>query len=802
MLRERPLLIPLAALAAGLAIGDAGGMLLPCSAVAAAFCCLLLSCLVRGRLVFGTATALFFLVWGAYALTPWKSPPASPCDVRQYAGAGPVIVEGVVQSRPVASAEGGSFVMGLEKVVREGVVVPACGNLMVSVTSGDISLARGDRVRLGTRIVLPRRLGLPGEFDYPRHLSFQGIAALGRVAAQDEIVLMQGAAEDSPLRRIDLAARRLGDFIRTSQQDIRISSVLAALLIGDQKRIPEDLGAAYTRAGVNHILSISGFHIAIIAFFIAQFGLLIATRSETLALRFNLRRLVLLFTLPAMALYLFLTGGAPATARSVIMLTAFVLALYAEREADPVNALLLSALVLLAINPPSLFDVSFQLSFLALWGIVIVVPPVMERLSAIGRGWLRTLLQFVATSCAASLATAVPVLFYFNQASLNGILSNFLIVPLLGYGAVLAGFCALPFVSLFPPMAHLLLWPAGKLVALSNWLIMLFARLPLLHCHAVTRLDMLAWLLFMAGLTFIPGRRLKTAFCLLPVSAAVLVHLAGSSPGDGRLHITMLSVGQGEALLIRTPDGGTTLVDGGGYLHENGRDFGERTLGPALFTLGVERIDRILLTHSHPDHLGGLPFVIRTLPVGEFLETARGGGGEEYQRLHTILRSRGVPVGHLSAGDRLDLGGGAVLTVLSPGSALRGVPSPVDEMGMNDESLVFRLAYGGFSMLFTGDAGFEAEKRIMASRADLTSVVLKVGHHGSRFSTSETFLGRVAPRAALISAGSGNGFGLPAPATLALLEKRGIRTYRTDRDGTIDVASDGRAWDISTPWRP
>ncbi len=802
MLREHPLFIPLSALVAGLVISDVSGISLPFSAVAAALCCLVLSCFVRGRLVVGISTFVFFLIWGLYALTPWKSPPASPYDVQQYAGHGPVIVEGIVLSRPVATAGGSSFVMGLEGVITGVTAVPARGNLMISVSSGDITVARGDRVRLATRIVQPRRLGLPGEFDYPRYLSFQGIAALGRVATMDEIVLMRAAAEDTILRRLDLAARRLGDFIRLAQPDVRISSVLAALLIGDQKRIPEQLNDAYTRAGVNHILSISGFHVGIIAFFIVQLTLLLATRSESLALRFNLRRLVLLFSLPAMALYLFLTGAAPATARSVIMLAAFVLTLYAEREGDPVNALLLSALLLLAINPPSLFDVSFQLSFLALWGIVIAVPGTMERLGAIGRGWLRTLLQFVAASCAASFATSVPVLFYFNQASLNGILSNFLIVPLLGYGAVLTGFCALPFVAVFPAMAHLLLWPAGKLVALSNRLIALFAQLPLLSCHAVTRLDMLACLLFMVSLTFIRGRRLKTALCLFLPVTAIAAHLAAPPARDGRLHITMLSVGQGEALLIRTPDGGVILVDGGGYLHENGRDFGERTLGPALFKLGVERIDRMLLTHSHPDHLGGLPFVARTLPVGEFLETVRGGTGEQYEQLRAILNRSGVPVRRLSAGDRLDLGGGVVLTVLSPGPPLRDIPSPADEMGMNDESLVFRLAYGGFSMLFTGDAGFEAEKRILASRADLASVVLKVGHHGSRFSTSAAFLGRVAPRAALISAGSGNGFGLPAPATLALLEKLGIRTYRTDRDGTIEVVSDGRDWNVSTPWHP
>lgn len=803
MYRERPLLVPLLGLIAGLTIAGQSGALVPFSFVAAAFCCLVLSCFIRGILPVSACIFGFFLVWGMYALTPWRSPAPSTRTIQRFVSPDPVIVEGIITSRPAATPAGSSFVLRTEAVITEGRAVPVHGAMMVYVSAGDVAMARGDRVRLATRIVVPRRLGLPGEFDYPRYLAFQGIGATGRVATADDIVLMRGAAEGSPLRLFDLAARRLGDFIRASIPDTDVSSVLTALLLGDQKRIPEQLNAAYTRAGVNHILSISGFHVGIIAFFMVQAALLVATRFEALALACNLRRLVLLLALPAMVLYLFLTGAAPATARSVIMLVAFVLALYAERETDPVNALLLSALFLLAMNPPGLFDLSFQLSFLALWGIVIAVPPVMKRFGAIQAGWLRTLLQFVASSCAASFATAVPVLFYFNQASMNGIVANFLIVPLLGYGAVLAGFCALPFVPILAPLAHLLLWLAGELTALSNRLIMMFAELPLVRFHGITRLDMLLFLGVMCALTFMRGQRLKVALCALLPAVAIFAHVLAPSAADGRLHVTMLSVGQAESLLVRLPNGGTLLVDGGGYLHDTGKDFGERFLGPALSRLGVERIDCMVMTHAHPDHAGGLPFVARTFPVGEFWETAPGGSGAVYDRLRTQLAAKGVPVRSLAAGDRIEPSPGVIVTVLSPP---RGTPhrmeQGIDDMGMNEDSLVFRLSYGEASMLFAADTGFPAEEQMLRSGANMTATVLKVGHHGSRLSTSEAFLDRVAPRIALISAGHGNRFGLPSARTLDLLERRGIRTYRTDRDGTIELVSDGNGWSIATPYPP
>ena len=607
---------------------------------------------------------------------------------------------------------------------------------------------------------------------------------------------MRAAAAESWQRSIDKVARLFGDAIRRSVPDERVSSVLAALLIGDQRRISQDLSDAYTRAGVNHILSISGFHVGIIAAFITLLILWILTRFEYITLHWNVRRIAVLIAAPAMLAYLFLTGSAPATARSVIMLTVFALALVAERERDSINTLLFAAFILVAINPPTLFDVSFQLSFLSLWGILVAAPVIIKCTASVNSAMLRGLIQFVAASVAASCSTLLPVLFVFKVASFNGILTNFLIVPLQGYGAVLTGFIALPLAVLLPSFASLLLWPAAKLVAISNQFIMWCSGLPVLTFHGVTGWDMFFFLLFMTCITFVRNRLLLAASgVLIPVSAIVL-HLYVATATDGRLHITMLSVGQAESMLVRLPDGSTMLVDGGGYLHDTGHDFGQRVMAPALGALQVGRIDRMIATHNHPDHSGGLPFIIKNFEVGEFWS-----GTDIADEVQKELNIRKVPQRKLTAGDVITLPGPVVITVLSPTRSLRAA-SGDDESSVNEQSLVFRLAYGAFSMIFCADAGFEAEQRMLSGRNELQSSVLKVGHHGSRYSTSEDFLERVHPGLALISSGAGNRFGLPSVRTVDLLRSKGIPLYRTDRDGTIELVTDGVKWSVSTPYRP
>ena len=795
MSRRWPFLIPFICVTTGMVLSVFTGYYCDMSSTIAIFSCLVLAGILSYSVPFSICSALFFFVWGLCARHPWLSPEISRDSIRSKASDIPLTIEGIISDRPSVASEGARLTVQVECTIREKKVECASGVLLLNVSTGDVTLTRGDRIRFTSRISIPRLLGLPGEFDYSRYLAFQGVSAVGRVASQGEIVLIRAAAVESWQRTVDQNARYLGDGIRSAVPDERTSSVLTALLIGDQRRIPLDLANDYTRAGVNHILSISGFHVGIIAAFITVLVIWFLTRFEYPALHWNVRRIALMIAVPAMVSYLFLSGSAPATARSVIMLIVFAMALFAERERDSINTLLFSAFFLVAINPPTLFDISFQLSFISLWGILAAVPLITKRIASVSSLWLRSLIQFIAASVVASSVTVLPVLFVFKIASFNGILTNFLIVPLLGYGAVLAGFMALPFMTLFPSAASLLLWPAAECVVFSNRFIVWCNSLPVLTFHGITGWDMLFFLLFMTGMTFVTNKSLRLVLGLSIPICAVVLHIYVATDIDGRLHITMLSVGQGESILIRLPDGSTLLVDGGGYLHDTGHDFGRQVLAPALGTLHIGRIDRMIATHDHPDHSGGLPFVINNFDVGEFWSVA-----SVTPEIVTALTMKKVPRRTVAAGDVFTLPGPVIVTVLSPDKSTLTRDS--SESNVNEQSLVFRLRYGTFSMIFCADAGFETEQRIIDGHQELKSTVLKVGHHGSRFSTSDDFLERVHPKLALVSAGAGNRFGLPAPRTIDLLRSKRVPLYRTDRDGTIELVTDGIHWSVSTPCKP
>lgn len=789
---RHPLLTSLVGLSVGSAVAGILHPGIPLWAPVAAVGVLIAVMLARLKLTYYVILFLVWSLWGAAAVD-LKLDQAMGADLISFCGREPVAIEGVVAGRPDMLPDGERFRLKVEAVIAGRVRTTTDGSLLVTVSSGRTGVQRGDRIRFSASLRVPRQLGLPGEFNYSRHLALKGISATAWVKDAGQVVVMRHAAISSLRRWIDGQSQRCREAIRSALPAPDIGAVMTALVTGGQQEIPPPLVAAYARAGVSHILSISGFHLGIISFVLVQFIAWLLLRSERLSLLLVPRRAALFLSFPVVIYYLFFTGAAPATVRAAVMLGAVALAFWAEREEEILNALLTAAFLILLLDPAVLFDVSFQFSFLALWGIIVLTPVLLSPFEPCLSGWRRSVAQLLAASTAASLATAVPALMVFHQTSFTGILANLVIVPLLGYGATIIGAVAIPLLLLLPAFAGPLLWIGGLLVQASNVIVLYLAGLPVIRSFSFGAPELVVIIMLLALFSLTTLRSLRITGGLVAAFVVLAPHFWPVSVPDGQLRLIFLSVGQAESTLLKLPDGRTMLIDGGGYLHDRGRDFGERYLVPALHAMKVRRIDYLVLTHPHPDHMGGLPAVAEQFPVGEFWQGPWDGTGPEYVRLRSALARSNVPVKTVRSGDHPLTMENLAITVLAPSAAV----AVSGEGGGNEDSVVLRIRHRNFSALLTGDAGLPVEDLLLKNGLEKTTL-LKVGHHGSRTASGQRFLEQLRPEIGLISVGADNRFGLPAPEVVQRLRRHGVRIYRTDLDGTVQVESDGAGYRVRT----
>jgi competence protein ComEC len=694
-------------------------------------------------------------------------PPPLPADhLARLVLPGTATIEGRLLDEPIRFAPDG-IRLHLEAQALIGVERRRLtGRLQATIYGEAPPLGAGQRVAAELRLRRPAGFRNPGAFDYPGHLRRAGILVLGS-GRGDRIEPLTGDDPPWPVRvkrwAVDSVHARL---------PAASAALLAGLLLGERAALSREADLAFRRAGVYHILAVSGFNVALLA----------SSTFAALALLRLPRRLTALAAGGVLVAFALVVGAQPSVLRATAMGLLVLAAVLLERDSRLVNSVAAAALALLLWHPGDLWAPGFQLSFVATLGIIGLAPPATRVLSA--RGWPPWIAAAVAVSLGAQLAVTPIMLLHFNQLSLIGVAANLVVVPLAGAATTLGALALLATLAsdlVAAPLFHVL-WAVllGLRAAVAA-----AAAVPaaMVHLPAPSGLAVAAW--FAALTLWAAGRgagRRAVATALL-VLAAGLGAWPWLRPGDGRLRISFLDVGQGDATLIELPEGQRILVDGGPGGPRR-FDVGERVLAPFLWNRGIRRLDLVALSHSDPDHAGGLAAILRHFTVGEFWPSARWGAGSEDTR-RAVERSR-VRARVPARGQRAWIGS-ALLTVLHPDDGA-GDGSERDE---NDRSQVLRLDWGAVSLLLTGDLGQRGEAELVRRQEPLRTLVLKVGHHGSRFSTSPAFLDAVRPAVAVISVGGRNPFGHPAPETLARLEAAGARVYRTDRDGAVLLESDG-----------
>jgi competence protein ComEC len=680
---------------------------------------------------------------------------------------------------------------------------PVSGGLLLTVV-GALAAEHQHEWRAGRLIRAPAQVHPPSFYldpgvpDQRRVLARRGTVLVGTVKSA---ALVDVEARGSPVSEAAASIRAFSRQAIASSVggwSARAAGIVTAIVIGDRSGLDDSVERRLQEAGTYHVIAISGGNIAILA------GLtLVIFRVAGF-----LGRGAMVSAMAGLVGYGYLVGGGASVDRATMMAVVYLAGRAMDLRGPPMNALVLVAGILLAIDALSIVDPAFLLTFGATVAIIATSAPVnLRRLPRVATPLAGMLVASVAAE-AALLPVSATI---FSRVTFAGLALNFLAIPLMAV-AQIAGMLIVPLFVASERLASVVGWfaylGAEGLVRTAD----LVSYAPLVTWRVAPPNLLASALYYLAGLSawYLWRRRVhvtgsaesRVAACARR-SGALIGLLSGlwivgepwtrmSSGGDGRLHVTFIDVGQGDSALVRFPRGAALLVDAGGLPGSGSFDIGDRVVAPVLRASGVRRLGTIALTHGDADHIGGASSAILEYRPWEIWEGVPVPRSEALQAIHESAAVVHSQSRNVQTNDTVFVDGVAVI-VRHP-----TLPDWERQDPRNDDSIVLELRWRDISIVLTGDIGAEVEREIAGSFPPAPLRVIKVPHHGSITSSSNAFVRALNPRVAVVSVGRSNRFGHPAPAVLRRYEEIQAEVFRTDRDGAVTVDTDGSLLDVHT----
>jgi competence protein ComEC len=668
-----------------------------------------------------------------------------------------ITLTGIVAEMPRAHERGLRFAFDVEDVQTESVHVPA--HIQLATYDGDadspLDIHAGERWRFTVRLKQPHATSNPHGFDFEAWALERNIRATGYVHAKGENTKLAETSR-SPTHFIERLRESVRTHFKQTLGDAPYAGILVALAIGDQASISQTEWQLFTRTGVNHLMSISGLHITMLASLFFALTYWLWRRSVRLTLYFPARKAAALVGLFAALCYTLISGFEIPAQRTLFMLTTFAVMMLLSRNVAPSQMLAAALVVVLLADPWAVMSPGFWLSFGAVALIFYV--------TANRYGRTHWLMEYGKVQWAMTIGLIPPLLALFQQMSLVSPIANAFAIPLVSFVVV-----PLTLLGTLPPFEWML-YLAHQAMALCMWLL---ARLDALPLSVWTQHAPPTWTIasgVLGALWILAPRgfplRLLGILFLLPMFL-----VAPATPSENTARIIVFDVGQGLAVAVQTHKHAMLYDTGPDFAGES--DSGNRILVPALRGMGIDKLDGLILSHDDIDHIGGTHSVMQSLPIEWVSSSLK----TDHPLLRTVKQHDTCTDGQSWVWD------GVNFDVLHPGYL-----DDSDKKHDNDQSCVLRISVGTQSILLVGDIEKTAESRLFALHMhDLPSTLLVAPHHGSKSSSSDEFVKAVSPRQVVFTTGYRNRFDHPHPTVWQRYGDTGANRLRSDVDGALII---------------